>query len=325
MDRRAIVRAIGSLLLLTAPGVTRAQARGSVRHIGELDPGEPESDEDLEDDRAARRKLGWNEGQNLIVERRYARGRADLLRPLAEELVRMKVELILTGGTAATLAAKSVTTTIPIVFNTAADPVGAGLVASLGRPGGNVTGYAILAPQMNAKRLALLRECLPTMRRVGILLGSDTALFPTWREGLEQACRSLRIEPVFAEASAGDVANAVAEVARRGAQGLLIPAGQFEDYKSELMAAVLRYALPAATPDVLIRELGALICYERLGSEQTERVAALVDRILRGARPSDLPVAQPTKFVLTINLRTARALSITIPKSVLSRADEVIR
>jgi putative tryptophan/tyrosine transport system substrate-binding protein len=328
MDRRAIIRTIGSLVVLAAPRIAKAQTKTSVRRIGELDPGEPESAEYLEDDRAARRKLGWIEGQNLLVERRYARGRADLLRPLAEELVRLRVELIVTGGTAATLAAKSVTNTIPIVFNSAGDPVRTGLVTSLGRPGGNVTGYSLVETEISAKRLALLHECVPAIQRVGVLQNPLSApYYRATREGLEAAFRSLGLQPIFIEvAVASDLASAVAEVARRGGQGLLVSADAlFEDNKSELMDAVLVHALPMATYDMLIPEVGALVSYDRLGSEQQERVAALIDRILRGAKPGDLPVAQPTKFRLIVNLKTAKALRLTIPQSLLVRADEVIR
>lgn len=328
MDRRLIIRTIGSLVVLTAPRIARAQTRGAVRRIGELDPGEPESADDLEDDRAARRKLGWIEGQNLLVERRYARGRTDLLRPFAEELVRLRVELIVTAGTAATLAAKSVTNTIPIVFNSAGDPVRTGLVRSLGRPGGNVTGYSVVETEINAKRLALLHECVPAIQRVGVLQDSVSATYyRDTREELEAAFHSLGMQPIFIEvAAASDLASAVAEVSRRGGQGLLVsPGALFEDNKMVLMDAVLRHALPMATSDILIREVGALISYDRLWSEQQDRIAALIDRILRGAKPGDLPVAQPTKFRLVVNVKTAMALRLTISPSLLVRADEVIR
>jgi putative ABC transport system substrate-binding protein len=235
------------------------------------------------------------------------------------------VELIVTAGTAATLAAMSATNTIPIVFGSAGDPVGAGLVASLGRPGGNVTGFSIVSTEMTAKRLAVLRELLPAVQRVGILETSNP-YFRATRKEREQACRSLSIQPIFVEvATSGDVANAVAEVARRGGQGLLVePEALFQDNLIELMRAVLRHALPMATSRAFIREIGALVSYDNLESEEDDRGAAFVDRILRGAKPADLPVEQPTKFELKINLKTAKTLGIAVPPSLLSRAHEVI-
>jgi putative tryptophan/tyrosine transport system substrate-binding protein len=148
-----------------------------VRRIGFLGPGVPESPAELQEKYAPLRELGWIEGQNLLLERRYTNGRTELLRPLAEELVRLKVELIVTEGTAATLAAKSVTNVIPILFRTAGDPVRSGLVASLAQPGGNVTGYSIVSPQLDAKRLAVLREILPDVQRVGVLENSTNPLY----------------------------------------------------------------------------------------------------------------------------------------------------
>jgi putative ABC transport system substrate-binding protein len=235
------------------------------------------------------------------------------------------VELIVTVGTAATLAAMSATNTIPIVFGSAGDPVGAGLVASLGRPGGNVTGFSIVSTEITAKRLAVLHEWLPAVQRVGILETSNPYYRATRKER-EQACRSLSIQPIFVEvATSGDVANAVAEVARRGGQGLLVdPEALFQDNRIELMRAVLRHALPMATSRAFIREVGALVSYDNVESEEDDRGAAFVDRILRGAKPADLPVEQPTKFELKINLKTAKALGIAVPTTLLSRAHEVI-
>src|SRR5437867_6317185 len=202
MDRRTFICATTSVLVLAEPLIARAQAATTVRHIGDLSPGAPETPEDIRQGYAPLSRLGWIEGQNLLVERRYANGRTELLRPLAEELVRLKVELIVTSGTAATLAAKSATNTIPIVFGIAADPVRTGLVTSLARPGGNVTGYSIVNPELDAKRLAVLRELLPAMQRVGILENPTNPYFRAGHNELEQTSRSLGMQPIFVEVAA---------------------------------------------------------------------------------------------------------------------------
>ena len=324
MDRRTF---IGAVLagIIAAPRAASAPTATTIRRIGVLDPSEPHTQLELEGEYAALRALGWVVGQNLLVERRYANNNPQALRPLAEELVRLKVELIATAGTVATLAAMSATNTIPIVFGSAGDPIGTGLVTSLGRPGGNVTGFSIVNTEVSAKRLAVLREWLPAVRRVGILETSNP-YDAARRRQLEQACRSLEIQPIFVEVAASrDVANAVAEVAARGGQGLLVEAEEpILDNRFELMRAVLKHALPTTTARVFIWEVGALVSYDNAASEEDERGAAFVDRILRGARPADLPVEQPTKFELRINLKTAKVLGIAVPRTLLLRAHEVI-
>jgi putative ABC transport system substrate-binding protein len=266
------------------------------------------------------------EGRNLLVERRYAE-RDELLRPIAEELVRLKVELIVTWGTTATLAAKNATTTIPIIMFSAGDPVHNGLVASLARPGGNVTGFSIVAPEIDAKSLALLRELLPGLQRVGVLENSTNPYFRAVRKEFEQACRSLGLQPIIIEvAAAGELESALAETARRRAQALFVQGdGLFTHNRVPLMSAALRYALPTLAGHKLMLEAGALIFYGHSEAEQRQRNAAFIDRILRGAKPADLPIEQPTKFELVINLKTAKALGITVPQSLLLRADEVIQ
>src|SRR4030095_10664636 len=168
MDRRTFIGAL-AIGIISAPPATSAQRATTVRRIGVLDPGGPATQAELQEEYAPLRALGWAVGQNLVIELRYANGRAELLEPLAEELVRLKVEIIVTKGTNATLAAKSVTTTMPIVISGSGDPVRAGLVTSLARPGGNITGISIVGPEIAAKRLALLRELLPGLQRVGVL------------------------------------------------------------------------------------------------------------------------------------------------------------
>ena len=300
----------------------------SVRRIGILNPNArppPAESEELKL-YAALSELGWVQGKNLLSEERYANGRAELLQPFAQELLRLKVEVIVTNGTPATLAAKTATTTIPIVISSSGDPVRTGLVGSLARPGGNVTGYSIVGPELNAKRLALLRELLPAVQRVGYLENSTNPYYRVMRGDFERACQSLDIQPIFVTAAAADeLANAVAEVARRRGQALLVPSDLlFNDNWSEIMRIALKHALPTMV-ESRTEETGALISYNQTQAERVRRVAAFVDRILRGANPADLPIEQPTKFELSINLKTAKILGITVPQSLLLRADELVQ
>jgi putative ABC transport system substrate-binding protein len=271
--------------------------------------------------------FGWVEGQNLHTERRYANGRFDALQPLAEELVRAKVEVIVTGGTAATKAAMRATKTIPIVFRIAYDPVGNGLVASLAHPGGNVTGFSAASPEVNAKYLSLLKELLPGLKRIGVV-ESRNPTNSTVRETFTQSCRAVGIEPIFAEIAEGDVDGPIDRLAQQRVQLLVLRSdGVMFDHRFDVVAAAMKHRLPtmAEQPDI-VRQAGALmsyICCRK--AEFLRRAASYIDRVLRGASPGDLPVEQPSKFHLMFNLKTAKALGLTIPKELLVHADEVIQ
>ena len=241
------------------------------------------------------------EGQNLLIERRYVNGNIKLLKYFAEELVRLKVEIIVTSGTTASLAAKNATTIIPIVIWSGGDPVLSGLVASLSRPGGNITGYSLDGPEIQAKSLALLRELLPALERVGVLEDSTNPYFRAARKEFEQACKSLGVQPIFVEvATASELKNAIAEMDSYRAQALIVPRSgfSFENNLASLIGAGLKYAIPTIAQDEEMLEAGALLTYAHPVAEQNRRAATFVDRILRGAKPSDLPIAQPTKFSL---------------------------
>jgi putative ABC transport system substrate-binding protein len=318
---------LGGTLLLGGTLGARAQPATTVRRIGFLGPDVGPSPAEIQQESAAYRAFGWIEGQNLVVERRDAGGKPELLRLYAEELVRLKVELIGTEGTAAAIAAKSVTTRIPIVMYSAGDPIRAGLVASLARPGGNVTGFSMTSPELNAKRLGLLRELLPSAQRIGVLLDPSNPYTEMTREAGEQRLRSLGMQPIIVEvAAASELENAVAEVARRRAQALMVAAEpMFYSNRVLLMRAALRHALPTIVQGRNYVEAGGLLSLGIDGAEFDRVFAYFVDKILRGAKPADLPVQQPTKFVLSINLKTAKALGIAVPQSLLLRADEVIQ
>lgn len=322
--RRDFCRALVGVLI--APGIAIAQTSSVIRQIGELGVGVPDSAEVSTRARLLR-ELGWVEGQNLQVERRYAKS-LDRLKPLAEELVRAKVEVIVADGPNPTLAAMRATSSIPIVFRVASDPVQSGLVASLARPGGNVTGFSVASPEVDAKRLSLLKELLPTRQRVGMLETAGNPQFRLFRGQFEHSCRSLGLEPIFVEISASDqIEGAVAQLARQRVQVLLLRDDSFaQAYKREIINAALKFGLPTIAPSSeYVRAAGALASYSSTDTEADRRAAYYVDRILRGAKPADLPVEQPTQFELVINLKTARALGLMIPQSVLLRADELIQ
>jgi len=326
MDRRSFVGAPLAAMLV-APLAARAQTAATVRRIGLLSGGARPTPAEMQEQFAPLRALGWVIGQNVHIEERYANGSAEFLVPMAEELVRLKVELIATGGTDATLAAKKATTNIPIIMQSSGDPVRAGLVASLARPGGNVTGFSIVGPEIDAKRLTLLRELLPGLQRVGVLENSTNLYYRAARSEFERSCRSLGIQPIFVGVAAGaELESAVAEMARGRAQALFVNRESlFFDNRAPLMSAAQRYALPTLAGNKEMLEAGALVYYANSDAEQDQRVAAFIDRILRGAKPADLPIEQPTKFELGINLKVAKALRIVIPPALLQRADEVIQ
>ena len=326
MDRRAFIGAAAANLL-TIPIAAMAQHAVKVRRIGVLSVGDEASSNWHRMVLPPLRDQGWIDGQNLIVEGRYADGKLELLPAFAAELVRLKVELIVAGGTSAVVASKNATATIPIIMSAAGDPVASGLVVSLARPGGNVTGVSMLATELRSKRLQILRELLPGATQVGELTNRRSPVFNVAREEYEQAYRSLRIRPIFVEVTdPSQLETAVAEVARQRGQALILSADPlFVINRVQILHAALRYALPTLVDDMDVLMDGGLVRYFISEEEIGLRTAVFIDRILKGALPADLPVEQPTKFVLTINLKTAKALGITIPQSLLLRADEVIR
>jgi putative ABC transport system substrate-binding protein len=268
------------------------------------------------------------EGRNLLVEERYANGRPEALQSLAEELVRAKVEIIVTAGTPATLAAMHATSTIPIVFRTVGDPVLFGLVASLARPGGNVTGYTEVSQEVTAKYLSVLKELLPRVQRIGVMWEAGNPYARATRGQFERVCQSLGLMPIIVEIGAPDEADGViAQLVRQRTQALVISSGLGWSYDKleEAIAVATKHSLPTISDDSDIARHGAVMTYGATWAEQHRRRGEYIDRILRGAQPPDLPVQQPTKFELAINLTTAKAIDLTIPKELLLRADEVIQ
>jgi ABC-type uncharacterized transport system substrate-binding protein len=325
MQRRRLLLGSTAAIVLSSRAIARAA--GALRHIGVLSPGPELSAENLRAIWAPLRDLGWIEGGNLVVDRRWANGNLALLAPLARELVRMNVEIIATIGNDATRAARDATSRIPIVMLSANDPVENGLVASLAHPGGNVTGYATVAADVAAKRVALLHELAPSARRIGVLVNPMVSPFGFPRDAIARACAAFGAEATFVEAtSRASLASALEELARRRIDALVVVAdGLFIDNRETVFVAAARNRWPVAAEGRDMLEAGALIAYEALMVDQLERMATFIDRILRGARPADLPVEQPTRFRLIVNLRAADALGVSVPQALQLRADEVMR
>jgi putative ABC transport system substrate-binding protein len=271
-------------------------------------------------------ELGYAEGRNLVLERRTAEGRNERYRALATELVNLKVDVIIAPGTAAALAAKEATSTIPIVMVLAGDPVGSRLIASLARPGGNVTGTSSAAGEVTAKQLELIKEILPQLSRIAVLWNPTTTLHVTLLKELEVAARPLRVRlhPVDVR-TPQDLDRAFTAIARER-PGALIPLDDPLTFQERRRIAdfALRHRLPTASFQRFFTEAGTLLSYGPSFADLFRRAATYVDKILKGANPADLPVEQPTKFELIINLKTATALGLKIPPPLLQRADQII-
>jgi putative ABC transport system substrate-binding protein len=271
------------------------------------------------------RELGWVEGRNLAIEYRWAEGRTERLNELANDLVRLKVDVIVTHNTPGPLAAKQATSTIPIVFATAGDPVGAGIVASLARPGGNVTGLSSQSPDVAGKRLELMREIIPGLHRLAVLADTDNPFVKLDVSQLQQAGAGLGVEVATFEMRRGEDIDPAFQALKNRAQALYVPATPVA-FENRIRINTL--ALAAHVPTMLgVREYveaGGLISYGPNWPHMWRRAADLVDKILRGAKPGDIPVEQPTEFDLVINLTTAKALGLTIPEKLLALANEVI-
>ena len=275
--------------------------------------------------RAGLRDFGYVEGKNIVIEYRWAEGKYERLPELAAELVRLKVDVLVTHGIQGALPAKRATTTIPIVLAMSADAVAGGVVASLARPGGNVTGSTYFAPQLAAKRLELLKEAVPRVTRVAVLLNSDHPDADKQFQAMKTAARSLKLELQRFEARGpNEFSGAFAAIAKRGIDAVAIHQdGAFIGNAKGIADLALKHRLLSVGFNEFA-EAGGLIGYAQNTLEMFRRAAYFVDRILKGAKPGDLPVEQPTKFELVVNLKTAKALGIKIPNSILLRADKVI-
>jgi putative tryptophan/tyrosine transport system substrate-binding protein len=274
-------------------------------------------------------ELGWIEGQTIAIESRWVAGQMDRLPALAAELVRLPVDLIVTTSTPVSQAAKDATTSIPIVMAVSADPVGTGLVASLARPGGNITGMSSISPELGGKRLELLKALLPTLSRVAFLLhGGDPAHRLFLQEAQDAAVRlGIQVQPVVI-GSGAELDQALAAVRSARAEALMVQplfAEGHLGYGQRIAEFAMAQRLPTVSGLCAFVHSGGLLCYGADLHVSFRAAAVFVDKILKGAKPADLPVQQPTTFKLGINLKTAQALGLTIPPTLLFQADEVIK
>jgi putative ABC transport system substrate-binding protein len=329
MNRRVFVFIclLPTILLLTVFLVEAQQAK-SVARIGYLSVLSPSTDSTrIEAFRQGLRELGYVEAQNIAIESRYADGKLDRLPDLARELVRLKVDVVIVGGSTATKAAKNVTKLIPIVMAHGSDPVELGFVASLARPGGNITGLTHLAPELGGKRLELLKDIVAQLSRVAVLTDPGTQGHGPQIKELEVAARALGLQLRPAEVRGSKELESAFSAMITGRAEALIGLQQptLDSLRARIVELTDKNRLPAMYPNSEYVEVGGLMSYAADIVAMFRRAATYVDKILKGTKPADLPVEQPTKFELIINLKTAKQIGLTIPPNVLARADKVIK
>ena len=326
MRKAGFLSVLYVLALLAVAVIADAQQPKKVPHIGFLRVGSS-ADPHVEGFRQGLRELGYVDGRNIAIEYRFTEGKDDRLAEFAADLVRLKVDLIVGGGTRAIIAVKNATQTIPIVMGAASDPVGTGLVASLPRPGGNITGLSLLSPELSGKRLELLKEMVPKVFRIGLL--SDTgsaATVPILKESQEAArALGLRVQ-VIEVRSPNDFDSAFTAVKKERVDALnVLNSAVLNVRRKTIVEFATKNRLPAIYADNNFIDAGGLTAYGPHIADVYRRAATYVDKILKGAKPGDLPIEQPKKFELIINLSAAKQIGLTIPPNVLARADKVIR
>jgi putative ABC transport system substrate-binding protein len=325
MIMRAAFAVALALGILAVPLGAEAQPAGKVWRIGVLQPGLSNPDPMLEALRVGLLEVGYTEGQNILVEARWAKGKLERLPDLAAELVRIKVDVIVTGGNQAVKAAKQATGTIPIIMVTG-DAVQAGVVSSLKQPGGNVTGLTVFSSELSAKRLQLLKEIVPRLARVAVLWNSANPETAFQVREAKRASHALGLDVQPVEVRDPDELEPAFQLAVKGRAGALfvVSDAAFSAYRVRIADLRAKAKLPAIYAFKEHVEAGGLVAYGQNLPDMYHRAAVFVDKVLKGARPADLPVEQATKFELVINLKTANALGLTIPQSLLQRADQII-
>jgi putative ABC transport system substrate-binding protein len=326
-QRREFLIAAGGLLV--ASFAAKAQKVAEIPRIGVVSSNAAQNPHLRDAFKQGLRDLGYVEGRDLVLEQRDAAGKLDRLSALLADLVALRVNVILVGGTTQALAAKRATNTIPVVFSTVGDPVGSGLVASLARPGGNLTGLTNVAPELLGKHLDFLKQVVPRASRVAILRQPGALGEGAEREllkGAEDAARTLRLQLQIVDVRGpAEFADAFSEMARARANALAVLGGtMFFGERERLVDLAARNRLPAIYVEGEYADAGGLMSYGADTADLVRRAAAYVDKILNGANPADLPVQQPNKFELIINLTTAKALGLAIPQAVTLRAGRVI-
>jgi len=327
MKKIFVLLALGAMFFALCVPVW-AQQTGKVFRIGFLDRSTSGSAVYMDAFWQEMSNLGWIEGKNIAIESRFAEGKTDRLPELAAELIRSKVDLIVTTGRAPALAAKSVTTAIPIVMMAFPDPVGEGLIATLARPGGNVTGFSGLSYELNTKRLEILKDTIPKLARVAILqqAGSNQQT-PTLKESKSAAVAlKLKLEEIEAEAGPKGLESALRTAKQKQVGAIMIGGGRvFLADRKRIVELAGKYSLPAIYPQKAFVDEGGLMSYGPDYLDIYRGAAVYVDKILKGAKPADLPVQQATKFEFLINLKAAKQIALTIPVRVLERANQVIK
>ncbi len=325
MNRRAFIRLLGGAAAAW-PVAARAQQSAKLPTVGFLGPLAESAMQQWTAAFVERlRELGWIDSRTLTIEYRYADGHSDRAAEIATEFVRLKVAVIVTGGVTAVVAAKKATSVIPIVFATAGDPVGTGLVTSLSRPGGNVTGLSNQSADLAGKRLELFREIVPKLRRLAIMFNADATIGVLEKDQVQIAARALDLEVVPLEIRQTSEIVPAIRASKDDADGLYVVTDPLMNTnRAAINTAANEAHLPTMHGERAYVEAGGLISYGPDFSDLFRRCAELVDKILRGAKPADIPVEQPTKFDLAINLKTAKALDLHVPQAVIATANQVV-
>jgi len=327
-SRLSVVSVILSAMVFALCSSVEAQQAKKIPRIGYLNALFPTTNSArIEAFREGLRDVGYVEGKNIAIEYRYAERKVDRLPALAAALVRLKVDVIVTSASQETLAAKEATNTIPIVMINVGDPVGSGFVASLARPGGNITGLSTLSPELTGKRLELLKEIIPKLTRVAVLGNStDPGNADTLKE-LEVAAQALKVELQYLDVlSVNDIETAFRAAGKERADAVIVLSSfLLTSQRRQIIDLAVKSRLPASYARPEFVESGGLMTYGVNLNDLARRAAQYVDKILKGAKPADLPVEQPKKFEFIINLKTAKQIGLTIPPNVLARADRVIR
>jgi putative ABC transport system substrate-binding protein len=328
MKKDAVPSILVAVVLLTLCVFAEAQQPAKIPRIGVLISASPSiASPRIQAFQQGLRELNYVEGKNLIIEYRYAEGRVETVPELTEELVRLKVDIIVTDTSNAIQAAKNATKAIPVVFTAANDPVGDGQVASLAKPGGNLTGFSLLAPEVNWKRLELLKEVTPKATRIAFLTRSGTAIVEQRFKEAEADAKGLGLQLQFLGAKGPDDLESAFDAAKQsGVQAVIVHPSTFAvTNRARIIDLTAKNRLPAIYPSTPYAEAGGLMSYGPDIVDNNRRAAVYVDKILKGTKPADLPVQQPTKFEFVINLKAAKQIGLTIPPNVLARADRVIK
>jgi putative ABC transport system substrate-binding protein len=328
MRRRQFITLLGGTVLAW-PLVARAQQAERVRRVGVLMGGsasDPDFQSSVRAFEDALRDLGWTSGSNIVIDYRWISGDAALARALASELLGMSPDAVLAVGLAPIVALRDATHTVPVVFARVSDPVGLGIVTSLARPAGNVTGFINFEPAIAGKWLQTLKEIAPGIIRVAVVANPEVSAFDSYFRSITSVAGALAVEPVQAHVrNRDDIERVIAAANDKPGGGLIVlPDGFVIGNRATIIAQAAKYRLPAIYPFRIFASDGGLVSYGINTNEQLRGAASYVNRILKGEKPADLPVQEPTKFEFVINLKTAKALGLTIPEALLVRADEVI-